>query len=242
MLKTIFITGGSRGIGRATAELAAKRFNVAIGYLKSEREARDLARIINDGGGSALAVKCDVENASDVLSAVEQINKKFGTVDVLVTSAGIAEQKQFQDITDDDWRRMMSVNFFGAVNAVRAVLPDMLKKKSGKIIAVASMWGETGAAMESHYSASKAALIGLVKSLAKELGPSGIEVNAVSPGAILTDMLSGFSDAELKEIAESAPLGRLGTPLDAASAIMFLASSSSFIAGEVLRVNGGYLI
>ncbi|MDR3217193.1 MAG: SDR family oxidoreductase [Clostridiaceae bacterium] len=241
-MKTMFITGASRGIGRAVAFAAAGRFNIVAVYNKSAEEAESLVAEIKKKGAAAIAVKADVANYAEVLDAYERAVKAFGGVDVVVTAAGIAEQKLFTDITEADWRRMFDVNVTGTRNALAAALPAMISKKRGKLITIASVWGETGASCEVHYSASKAAVIGLTKALAKEVGLSGIEVNCVSPGAVKTDMLAGFSAADLAALAADTPLNRLGTPEDVAAAVMFFAENAAFITGAVLAVNGGFHI
>ena len=173
----------------------------------------------------------------------KKIKEDFGRIDLLVCNAGIAQQKLFTDITDSDWNHMLGTNLTGVFNMCRAVIPEMVRKKEGKIINVSSMWGQTGASCEVHYSAAKAGVIGLTKALAKELAPSGITVNAVAPGVISTDMLSGFSQAELEQLRQEIPLGRLGTPQDVADAVAFLSSEgASYITGQVLAVNGGIVI
>jgi 3-oxoacyl-[acyl-carrier protein] reductase len=164
-----------------------------------------------------------------------------GGVDVLVCSAGIALLRQFQDTTAADWQRIMSVNLGGTVNCIRAALPHMLRNKFGRIVTVSSMWGVTGGSCESAYSASKAALIGLTRSLAKELGPSGITVNCVAPGVIATDMNADLTEEDLAALREETPLGTLGTPEDVAQAVRYLVSAP-FVTGQVLGVNGGILI
>ncbi|MDR2634387.1 MAG: SDR family oxidoreductase [Clostridiales bacterium] len=240
-MKTIFITGASRGIGRAVALAAAGRFNVAAVYNKSAEAAETLIAEIRKKG-AAVAVKADVTDYAEVAAAYAKAVDTFGKVDVVVTAAGIAEQKLFCDITESDWRRMFDVNVMGTRNAVAAALPAMISRKRGKIITIASVWGETGASCEVHYSASKAAVIGLTKALAKEVGLSGIEVNCVSPGAIRTDMLNGLSPEDLSAFAAETPLNRIGSPEEVAAAVMFLAENAGFISGAVIPVNGGYHI
>lgn len=164
-------------------------------------------------------------------------------VDVLINNAGVSSQKLFTDITDDDWRKTIGVNLDGVFYCCREVLPQMISRKNGVIINISSMWGEVGASCEVHYSASKAGVIGLTKALAKEVAPSGIRVNCISPGVIMTDMMSGFDDNTIEELKSETPLQRLGTPEDIASAALFLASDeASFITGQTLGVNGGFVI
>ena len=172
-----------------------------------------------------------------------EIEKAFGGVDVLVNNAGIAGQMLFTDITDEMWQKMINVNLSGAFHCCREALKFMINKKSGKIINIASMWGETGASMEVHYSASKAGLIGLTKALAKEVGLSGVTVNAVSPGVIMTDMMNSFSEADIAVLKDETPLNSLGTAENVADAVSFLASEKAdFITGQVISVNGGFVI
>ena len=166
---------------------------------------------------------------------------RFGTIDAVVCNAGIAEQKLFQNITDADWMRMLDVNLMGTVRTIRAVLPEMLHNHKGSIVTVSSMWGECGASCESHYSASKAAIIGLSKSLAQELGPSNIRVNCIAPGVIDTDMNAMHSADTMQELADQTPLGRVGAAAEVADSILYLCSDkSSFITGQVLGVTGGF--
>ncbi len=189
----------------------------------------------------ALSEAADVADASAVHKAFEHFRTHIGEPDALICNAGVAEQKQFQDISDADWMRILDVNLMGAVRSVREALPSMLRRKSGSIVLVSSIWGESGASCESHYAASKAALIGFGKSLASELGPSGIRVNCVSPGVIDTDMNAVHSRATLTSLADETPLCRLGTADEVAESILFLCSGrSSFITGQVLRVSGGF--
>ena len=166
----------------------------------------------------------------------------FGSADILINNAGIAQQKLFTDITDDDFTRMFDINVRGVFNCCRAALPYMIHKKHGRIINISSMWGVCGASCEVHYSASKAAVIGMTKALAKEVGPSGITVNCIAPGLIDTPMNANLSKETINELCEETPVGRIGTPEDIANAALFLASdSSSFITGQVLGVDGGFI-
>lgn len=239
-MKTVLITGASRGIGRETARLFYKKgFNVIINYNKSEADALKLKNELKN----SVAIKADVSCEDEAEKMVEAAAEKFGTIDVLVNNAGIAQQKLFTDISTDDWNRMISVNLTSVYNTCKFVVPLMVSQKSGKIINVSSMWGITGASCEVHYSAAKAAVIGFTKALAKELGPSGINVNAVAPGTVMTDMCKGFDAETLNALKEETPLCRLGTAQDIANAIYFLADeASSFITGQVLSPDGGMVI
>lgn len=238
-MKVAVVTGAGRGIGAAIARRLAKDgYAVAVCYNKSKGTALSLAEEIN---GSAYQL--DISNSSAVNSVFAQIEREMGEIAVLVNNAGIAEQALFTDITDDMWRKMIDTNLGGAFYCSRAVLPFMIHRKSGKIINIASIWGETGGSCEVHYSAAKAGIIGMTKALAKEVGLSGITVNSVSPGVILTDMTSHFDEATMDELREETPLNRIGTPEDIAGVVSFLASSDAdFITGQDIAVNGGMFI
>ena len=238
-MKTALITGGSRGIGRATVELFQKNnYQVVFFYKQSDEDAEKLSA---DTG--AIAVKCDVRSSAEVEKNVQNILKRFKHIDVLVNAAGIAQTKLLTDITDEDWDNMLAGNLSSVFYVCRAVIPSMVSRQKGCIINVASMWASMGASCEAHYSASKAAVVALSKSLAKELAPSGIRVNSVSPGAIATDMLSFYTDQEIADIADSTPLMRLGKPYEVAELIYFLANdTASFITGQDIIVDGAYSI
>ena len=239
MAQTVFITGGSRGIGAACVRaFAAAGWQVAFTY----RVSREVAGALAEQTG-ALALCADLHDDKAVSRAFGEARGHFGAPDAVVCNAGIAEQKLFQDITDEDWLHMLDVNLMGAVRTIRAALPDLLHRKHGSIVTISSIWGQMGASCESHYAASKAALIGLTKSLAQELGPSGIRVNCVAPGVINTDMVQVLGQETLRDLAEQTPLGRLGTPEDVAHAVAFLASDkASFLTGQILAADGGFIV
>ncbi len=241
--KTVLITGASRGIGASLAEnFAAQSYNVVINYNSSKNEAMELLKKIRAIGGSAIALKANVSDFEDAKYMVEKSEEEFGSIDVLVNNAGIASQKMFTDITEKDWRLMFDVNVHGMFNCTHHVVKNMIKKHGGKIINMSSMWGLTGGACEVHYSASKAAVIGFTKALAKELGPSGIQVNCVAPGLIDTNMNAKLSENDIKKLVEETPCLRIGTVQDVSNVVLFLASSeSNFITGEVININGGFL-
>ena len=241
MDKCAVVTGASRGIGRAVAKkLSEDGYSLALIYKDNEAMANSLLEELEC---NAKIYKCDIACSYQVNNTVEKIFKDFSDISLLVNNAGIAQQKLFTDITDGDWQQMIDTNLSGAFYFTRAVLPYMIQKKSGKIINISSMWGETGGSCEVHYSAAKAGIIGMTKALAKEVGLSGITVNAVSPGVIMTDMLSAFSEQELDLIKQDIPLNRPGQPQDIANAVSFLASEKAdYITGQVLGVNGGIVI
>ena len=242
--KTALITGASRGIGRACAiKLSNDGYNVIVNFRVNSHEANELCKIINENGGNALAFGADVAYSDNVKAMFEFAKNNFGGVDTVVNNAGIAEQLLFSDITEEKWDRMFNVNVKGVYNCISAALPFMIHNKSGRIINMSSMWGITGASCEVHYSAAKAAVIGMTKALAQELGPSGITVNAIAPGVIDTDMNSELDEAAFDELKDNTPLGRIGKAEDVAEAVSFLASDkASFITGQILSVDGGFIL
>ncbi len=244
MKKTVLITGGSRGIGRATAELfAANGYNVIINYLRSAAAADALAAKLSEAGHTAITFKADVSKKEQVNAMVAASLDRFGSIDILINNAGIAQQKLFTDITAEDWDAMLDVNVKGIFNCCQAVVPSMIRRKQGKIINVASIWGITGASCEVHYSTAKAAVIGFTKALARELGPCGIQVNCVAPGIIETDMNADLDEAARYSLKEATPLMRFGTPSEIAYALLYLASDQAdFLTGQVLSPNGGFVI
>lgn len=239
MLKTVLITGASRGIGAAAAELFAENgYTVIINYNSSGEKALALAE---KTGGTA--IKADVSDPVQTENMINEIIEKYGKIDVLVNNAGISVTGVFDMVSDEDARRIFDINVFGTLNCTKKVLPHMLRRKYGRIVNVSSMWGQTGASCEVHYSATKAAVIGFTKALAKEVGISGINVNCVAPGMIMTDMTACYTADEIEEIKEEIPLGRCGDPRDIAETILFLASEkASYITGQVVAVNGGMVI
>jgi len=233
----VLITGGSRGIGAAIAEkFAAQGDTVVINYRTNDAAAQAVAQKLG-----ALAIKADVSDSADVTAMFDEIREKVGKVDVLVNNAGVEWEGLLTDMTEDEWDKLFDVNVKGAFLCSKAAIGDMLSKKCGRIINVSSMWGIAGASCEVAYSASKAALIGFTKALAKELAPSEITVNAVAPGCVDTDMMKHYTEDEMKDIISEIPLGRMADPREIADAVYFL-SQSSFITGEVLSVNGGQIV
>lgn len=238
-MKTVLITGGSRGIGRAMVELFCENgYEVAFTYKNSENQAKSLAE-----STGALAIAADSASEADVVAAVALAEKELGHIDCLINNAGVSSFSLFTDLTLEDWNNHMAVNLTGAFLYSKAVIPGMVSKKSGRIINITSMWGVVGSSCEVHYSTAKAGLIGMTKALAKELGPSGITVNAIAPGLIDTDMNSALSEEDIKAVAEETPLMRIGLAREVAQAALFLASdSASFITGEIMNVSGGYIV
>lgn len=242
MEKVALVTGASRGIGRTIAvELAHSGYAVGINYRQNRAAAEELAETMRAEGFCAAALCADVASRAQVDAMVKKLEDTFGAVSALVNNAGIASQGVFQDMSDEEWERMLAVNVGGARNTVLAVLPGMLHEKRGAIVNVASVWGMRGASCEVAYAASKHAMVGLSRSLAMELAPSGIRVNCVAPGVIDTDMVRPLGEETLADLAGQTPLGRLGTPQDVAAAVSFLVSDqASFITGQVLGVDGGF--
>ena len=232
-MSTVVITGGSRGIGAAAVKhFRARGDQVFFLYEKNH----DAAHAIAEATG-ATPICCDVADGESVSAAFQGI----GDVDILVCNAGICHYGLMSQTSESEWDRIFAVNVKGIYHCVNAAMPFFLKKQSGSIVTVSSMWGQTGASCEAAYSASKGAVIALTKALAQELGPSGIRVNCVAPGVILTDMCADVSPQTLAQMASDTPVGRNGTPEDVAKAIAYLADAK-FITGEILAVNGGYVI
>ena len=234
-MSVVLITGGTGAIGSSIAEEFAKTDDVIITYRTGESKAAELMKRLR-----CAAVKMDAADRESVDAAVAQVMKSYGHIDVLVNNAGISQIKLFGDITVEDWDRMLSVNLTGCFNVTQAVLSGMISRKSGAIVNITSVWGVHGASCEVHYSAAKAGLIGLTKALAKEVGASGITVNAVAPGVIDSPMNSAHLTAEeLAELAEETPVGRLGRADEVAKAVRALAENR-FITGQILGVDGGF--
>lgn len=244
MEKIALVTGSSRGIGRAIAtQLAHEGYAVCVNYRVRKDCADDLVEKLHADGCRAMAVQADVSDRAQVNAMVKKVEETFGPVSVLVNNAGVAGQALFQEITDELWHRYFSVNVDGAFHATQAVLPQMLHAHEGCIVNISSIWGLRGGSCEVTYSCTKAALIGLTRSLAMELAPTHIRVNCVAPGVIKTDMLNALPPEILPQLAQETPMGRLGTPGDIAQAVAFLVSpKADFITGQVLTADGGFIL
>ncbi len=244
MSKTVIVTGGAKGIGAAISSLFAKEgYNVVINYNTSEREANRLKSELCFKGFNVEIFKADISNPDEAKSLVNYAYSVFGSVDVLINNAGVAQQKLFTDISISDWNKMISVDLTGAFNCSKAVTPLFIRQHSGNIVNISSVWGLVGASCEVHYSAAKAGIIGMTKALAKELGPSGVRVNCVAPGVINTEMNNHLSKADLCALSDETPLCRNGETSEVAEAVFFLASDkASFITGQILSVDGGFAI
>lgn len=237
MKKIILITGAARGIGRGIVEeLSKNEKNIIIAnYNKSEEQAKELQKI------GIQIYKADITNNIEVKQMVDYILNKYGKIDILINNAGISQIKMFNDITEEDWDNMITTNLTSAFYTTKAVVENMIQNKNGCIINISSVWGIVGGACESHYSASKAGMIGLSKALAKELGPSNIRVNVIAPGDIDTDMNKELSEEDITKIKEETPLGKIGKPRDVAKCVKWLIEDE-FTTGQVISPNGGWVI
>ncbi len=236
-MKRVIITGGTRGIGRAAVELFADAgYTVAFLYRSSDSAAAELSKKTG-----AVPVKADVSDPESLKSGMDKAVSALGGVDILLCSAGIAFKNFFDATSEADWHRIMETNAGGTYRCIREVIPKMVSQKWGRIITVSSVWGTNGASVEGVYSASKAAIIGMTKAVAKELAPSGITANCIAPGVIDTDMNADLSPEECSALAEEIPLGRFGTAREVAETALFLASDgASYITAQVIGVNGGF--
>ena len=244
MRRVALITGGSRGIGAACVRLFAENGYAAVFlYRCRDDKARALVEELREKGLDAVCYRCDVADGEQVRATIAEILRLYHHIDVLINNAGVAHIGLLTDMTESDWNTVFQTNIGGVFHVTQAVLPGMISRRQGSVVNISSMWGETGASCEVAYSAAKAAVIGFTKALAKEVGPSGVRVNCVSPGLIDTDMNAELDEQSLRELADETPLSRIGTAEEVARAVLFLAEDgASFITGQVLGVSGGLQI
>lgn len=239
-MKNVLVTGGARGIGKSIVRLLAEKgYNVLLNYNTSEVSAIEMQKEFKN----ITIFRADITNDSDVSKMFEFAKKKLGQIDILINNAGVASSGLFQDISFDEWNRLMDVNLNGVFRCTKEALPEMIARHDGKIINISSVWGMVGASNEVAYSTSKAAIIGMTKALAKEVGPSNIKVNCIAPGIVMTDMVSDYTLEEFEEIRAQIPLGKIGSTEDVANLALFLCSDeSNYITGQVISPNGGWII
>jgi len=234
--KIIIITGASGGIGKALAQELAKENKVIGTYYHSEEEAQKLDKIEN-----IEMKKVNLANPDEIKSFINQIKQEYGKFDVLINNAGISQIKLFTDITDSDWEEMIRINLSSVFYMTRETVKSMIQEKSGCVINISSIWGETGASCEVHYSVAKAGVDGMTKALAKELGPSGIRVNSIAPGIINTKMNQDLNLEEIEKIKEEIPLERIGYPQDIVKCVKWLIEDT-YTTGQIIGINGGWYI
>ena len=233
----ILISGASRGIGRQIAiDLSQTGYTVIANYNKSEQSAKELQTQFNID-----TFQADISKGTEIKQLTDYVLKKYGKIDVLINNAGISQTKLFTDITDEDWNQMINTNLYSAFKLTQKCLPNMIHNKSGCIINISSMWGQVGASCESLYSITKAGIDAMTKSLAKELGPSGIRVNSIAPGFIDTDMNKCYSKEDVQGIISETPLEKIGQPSDISKCIKWLIKDQ-FTTGQIISINGGLVI
>ena len=241
-MKTVLVTGGSRGIGKCIVEnLAKDGFNVVLNYNKSEKQAKQIQKELSKQGINIEIYKADVSKREDVKKLVKFTLNIFKNIDILINNAGIAKLQMFNDITDEDWNEMLNTNLNSVFYTTQEVLPNMIHNKNGCIINISSIWGVVGASCEVAYSVSKAGINGMTKSLAKELGLSNIRVNAIAPGVIDTEMNSNLDNAIKEQIKNDTPLNKIGKPIDIYRCVKWLIEDE-FTTGQIISPNGGYVI
>ena len=241
-MKTIIITGGARGIGKCLVEnFARDGYNVILNYNKSENRAKQIKNELLEEGFEIEIFKADISKREDVKKLIDFALKKHGNIDVLINNAGVAKLQMFSDVTEEDWDEIMNTNLKSVLFTIQEVLPNMVHQKKGCIINISSVWGLVGASCEAVYSASKAGVDAITKSLAKELGPSNIRVNSIAPGIIDTEMNSCLDEKIKKEIEQEIPLGRIGKPIDVYRCAKWLVEDE-YTTGQIISPNGGWVI
>ena len=241
-MQYILVTGGSRGIGREIVlSLAREGFNVVLNYNNSEKEALQIKKILQKEKNNIEIFKADISKQDEVKKLVNFAINRYGNIDILINNAGISQVKMFQDITIDEWNNMINTNLTSCFFTIKEILPEMISKKEGCIINISSIWGQTGAACEVHYSVSKAGIDAMTKALAKELGPSNIRVNSIAPGIIDTDMNKKLSNEDIENLKNEIPLGKIGKTSDIAKCIKWLIEDE-YTTGQIISINGGWYI
>ena len=240
--KVVLVTGGSRGIGRAIAKLFAESgYTVIANYNKSYNMALSLQNELKEKDINIDIFKCDVSKREEIKKMVAYIKEKYNKIDILVNNAGIAQEKLFQDITDEDWNNLINNNLYSVFCTTQEIIPTMINKKEGCIINISSVWGNRGASCESLYAITKTGINSITKSLAKELGPSNIRINSIAPGLINTDMNKNLGKDAINEIIEETPLNRIGEGIDIARCALWLAEDN-FTTGQVITIDGGWQV
>lgn len=244
MKKTVLITGAAKGIGASLARVFAQNsYKVALHYNKSAEKAEALCKLLCDNGCEAFLFRCDLGVEGAPKKLVDEVISKLGRIDVLINNAAVAQTAPFVEIGDREGAEVLNINLLSAIECAKYASLDMLKRKSGKIINISSVWGICGAACEVYYSASKAGINGFTKALSKELAPSGIQVNAIAPGVVETDMLNNLSQEEKENLKQEIPAARFASGYEIAKTALFLAShDADYITGQIINVSGGFLI
>ena len=241
-MKTVIVTGGSRGIGAAIVEeLASNNYNIVLNYNNSEQSAKQIQNELKENGINIEIFKADVSKRDEVKELIDFTIKKYNNIDVLINNAGVSETKLFTEVTDNDWERMINNNLYSAFCVTQEVAKNMIHQKDGCIINISSIWGMVGASCESIYSITKAGIDAMTKSLAKELGPSNIRVNSIAPGFINTDMNRKYNEKEIESIKEEIPLEKIGKTVDISKCVNWIIDDE-YTTGQIISINGGWVI